>query len=89
MISNVVFKDVAPADARRAMQSKEVSALLLVAPPTEKHLSFVRRLFREDVNSFPIVIPVDSAGAIADATGPYESFDIPKGTLRGAPAGSR
>ena len=32
MISNVVFKDVAPADARRAMQSKEVSALLLVAP---------------------------------------------------------
>lgn len=31
------------------------------------------------------MIPVDSAGAIADAKGPYESFDIPKGTLRGAP----
>jgi TRAP-type uncharacterized transport system substrate-binding protein len=83
--ANVVFKDVAPADARRAMQSKEVSALLLVAPLTEKHLSFVRSLFREDANSFPVVIPVDSAGAIADAKGPYESFDIPKGTLRGAP----
>src|SRR5580704_10110711 len=83
--ANVVFKDVAPADARRAMQSKEVSALLLVAPPTEMHLSFVRSLFREDVNSFPTAIPVDSAGAIADAKGPYESFDIPKGTLRGSP----
>ena len=29
--------------------------------------------------------PDDTAGAIADAKGPYESFDIPKGTLRGAP----
>jgi NMT1-like family len=83
--ANVVFKDVAPADARRAIQSKEVSALLLVAPLTEKHRSFVRSLFREDANSSPVVIPVDSAGAIADAKGPYESFDIPKGTLRGAP----
>jgi TRAP-type uncharacterized transport system substrate-binding protein len=83
--ANVVFKDVAPADARRALQSKEVSALLLVAPLTERHLSFARSPFREDVNSFPIVIPVDSAGAIADAKGPYESFDIPKGTLRGPP----
>jgi hypothetical protein len=25
------------------------------------------------------------AGAITDAKGPYESYDIPKGTLRGAP----
>ena len=31
------------------------------------------------------MIPIDSAGAIADANGAYESFDIPKGTLRGAP----
>jgi len=32
-----------------------------------------------------VLIPIDSAGAIADVKGPYESFDIPKGTLRGAP----
>lgn len=40
--ANVDFKDIAAADARRAVQSKEVSALLLVAPLSEKHLSFVK-----------------------------------------------
>jgi TRAP-type uncharacterized transport system substrate-binding protein len=83
--ANVVFKDIAASDARRAVQSKEVSALLLVAPLTEKHLSFVKGLFREGPNSSPVLIPIDAAGAIADIKGPYESFDIPKGTLRGAP----
>jgi TRAP-type uncharacterized transport system substrate-binding protein len=83
--ANVVFKDIAPADARRAVQSKEVSALLLVVPLTDKYLSFVRGLFREGPNLSPVLIPVDSAGAIADRKGPYESFDIPKGALRGAP----
>ena len=43
--ANVTFKDIAPADARRAVQAKEVSALLLVVPLTEKYLSFVKGLF--------------------------------------------
>jgi TRAP-type uncharacterized transport system substrate-binding protein len=84
--ANVTFKDVAPADARHAVQSKEVSALLLVIPLTERYLSLVRGLFRESQNSSPVLIPIDSAAAIADAEHAYESFDIPKGTLRGAPA---
>jgi TRAP-type uncharacterized transport system substrate-binding protein len=83
--ANADFKDIAPADARRAVQSKQVSALLLVAPLTERHLSFVKDLFREGPNSSAALIPIDAAGAIADSKGPYESFDIPKGTLRGAP----
>jgi TRAP-type uncharacterized transport system substrate-binding protein len=83
--ANVTFKDIAPADARRAVQSKEVSALLLVVPLTERYLSLVRGLFREGQNSSPVLIPIDFAGAIADADHAYESFDIPKGTLRGAP----
>jgi TRAP-type uncharacterized transport system substrate-binding protein len=83
--ANVVFKDIAPSDARRAVQTKEVSALLLVMPLTEKNLSFVKSLFREGPNLSPVLIPIDSAGAIAGSKGPYESFDIPKGTLRGAP----
>jgi TRAP-type uncharacterized transport system substrate-binding protein len=83
--ANVVFRDLAPADARAAVQTKAVSALLLVVPLTEKYLSFVKSLFREGPNLSPVLIPIDSAGAIADGKGPYESFDIPKGTLRGAP----
>jgi len=83
--ANVVFKDIAPSDARRAVQAKEVSALLLVVPLTEKYLSLVKSLFREGPNLSSVLIPIDAAGAIADIKGPYESFDIPKGTLRGAP----
>ncbi len=37
-----VFKDIALPDARRAIQSKEVSALLIVIPLTGKYLSLVR-----------------------------------------------
>jgi len=32
-----------------------------------------------------VLIPIDSAGAIAQAERAYESFDVPKGTLRGSP----
>jgi TRAP-type uncharacterized transport system substrate-binding protein len=83
--ANVTFKDIAPMDVRRVVQAKEVAALLLVMPLSDRYLSFVKGLFREGPNSQPVLIPIDSAGAIADVKGPYESFDIPKGTLRGAP----
>jgi len=83
--ANVSFKDISPMDARLALQAKEVSALLLVVPLSERYLSYIRGLFREGPNLSPVLIPIDSAGAIADNKGPYESFDIPKGTLRGAP----
>jgi TRAP-type uncharacterized transport system substrate-binding protein len=83
--ANVTFRNIAPADARRAVQAREVAALLMVMPLTDRNLSFVKGLFREDGNSQPVLIPIDSAGAIADDNGAYESFDIPKGTLRGAP----
>jgi hypothetical protein len=55
---------------------------LLVIPLTDKYLSYVRGLFK---GALPVLIPIDAAGAIADGNGAYESFDIPKGTLRGAP----
>jgi TRAP-type uncharacterized transport system substrate-binding protein len=83
--ANVVFRDIEPADTRHAVQTKQVSALLLVVPLTGKYLTFVKGLFPESPNASPVLIPIDSAGAIADVKGPYESFDIPKGTLRGAP----
>jgi NMT1-like family len=33
----------------------------------------------------PVVVPIESAGAIAQAERAYESFDVPKGTLRASP----
>jgi len=81
-----VFKDIALPDARRAIQSKEVSALLVVIPLAGKYLSLVRDLFQQGSSkALPVLIPIDSAGAIAQAERAYESFDVPKGTLRGSP----
>ncbi|MBR1195641.1 ABC transporter substrate-binding protein [Bradyrhizobium sp. AUGA SZCCT0240] len=81
----VIFKNMAPADTPGAIQSKAASAFVLVVPLSEKYISLVRRFFRGGHNSFPALIPVESAGAIADVEGAYESFDIPQGTLRGNP----
>jgi TRAP-type uncharacterized transport system substrate-binding protein len=80
-----VFKDVALPDARRAIQSKEVAALLIAIPLAEKYLSLLRDIFQQGPKASPVLIPVESAGAIAQAQRAYESFDVPKGTLRGSP----
>jgi TRAP-type uncharacterized transport system substrate-binding protein len=80
-----VFKDIALPDARRALQSKEVNALLVVIPLTEKYLSLVREFFQQGAKALPVLVPIESAAAIAQAERAYESFDVPKGTLRGSP----
>lgn len=80
-----VFKDIDLPDARRAIQSKEVSALLVVIPLAGKYLSLVRDFFQQGSKALPVLLPIDSAGAIAQAERAYESFDVPKGTLRGSP----
>jgi TRAP-type uncharacterized transport system substrate-binding protein len=80
-----VFKDVALPDVRQAIQTKDVAALLVVIPLAEKYLALVRGLFQQSPKSLPVLVPIESAGAIAQAERAYESFDVPKGTLRGAP----
>jgi len=84
--ANVVFKNIAPADARNALSSKEVAAILVVIPLTEKYLNLVRGMFPQGPKANPVLVPIESAGAIAEIQHAYESFDVPKGTFRGAPA---
>jgi len=79
------FKNIALKDVRQAIQSKAVSALLVAIPLAEKYLSLVRGFFQLDHKKVPVLIPIDSAGAIAEAERAYESFDVPKGTVRGSP----
>jgi len=83
--AKVVFKNLALTDVRQAIQSKQVSALLVVIPLAEKYLSLVRGFFQLDHKRVPVLIPIESAGAIAENERAYESFDVPKGTLRGSP----
>ena len=85
LADRVTFKSFTPAEVPRAIKAKEAGAFLVVVPLNEKYLSLVRRFFRDSRNAFPTVIPIESAGAIADVEGAYESFDIPLGTLRGNP----
>jgi TRAP-type uncharacterized transport system substrate-binding protein len=83
--AGVTFKPLAPADARKAFETKEVRAILVVMPLTEKYLSLLRGIFPHTAKAGPVMIAVESAGAIAEKEGAYESFDVPKGTLRGSP----
>src|SRR5258705_376220 len=48
-------------------------------------LAVVRGFFQLDHKKVPVLIPIESAAAIAEAERAFESFDVPKGTLRGSP----
>ena len=84
--ANVTFRNLAPAETRRALETREVRAVLVVVPLAEKYLALLRGLFPQNPKSAPVLIPIDAAGAIAEKQRAYESFDVPKGTLRGSPA---
>jgi hypothetical protein len=81
----VVFKDLAIADLPKALQSKQVNAVLMVVPATDKYLSMVRTAVQGAGKKKPTLIPIDAAGAIATTAKAYESYDLPKGTLWGSP----
>jgi TRAP transporter TAXI family solute receptor len=83
--AKVQFNDLALADVPKAIQSKQVSALLVVLPLTQKYLSAIKNFFEMNPKRLPGLIPIESAGAVANVARYYDSFDIPKGTLRGSP----
>jgi hypothetical protein len=83
--ASVSFKNLAPEETRRALDTKEVRAVLFVVPLADKYLSLVRGLFPQNAKTAPVLIPIENAGAIAEKERAYQSFDIPKGTLRGSP----
>jgi len=85
--AEVRFQDVAVGEIATALSSGQVRALLVVVPLTEKYLMKVRQFFRQSgaKGSAPKLIEIESAGAVANVAQYYESYDIPKGTLRGAP----
>ncbi len=83
--ANVTFRDLLPADARKALETKEVRAVLIVVPLAERYLAMIRGLFPQNAKLTPVLIAIDQAGAIAGKDRAFESFDVPKGALRGAP----
>jgi TRAP-type uncharacterized transport system substrate-binding protein len=81
----VKLKDLALADAAQALKSKSINALLVVAPVSDKYRAMVRGFFEGSGKGQPKLLSVDSAEAIANARPAYESYELPKGSLRGSP----
>src|SRR5690606_2922265 len=84
--SKVKFVDLALSEVAAAIKSRKVQALLIVTPISGRYLAMVRNFFPRDSKKSPTLLAIESAGAIAAAVGAYESFDLPKGTIRGSPA---
>src|SRR5262245_9120337 len=83
--SKVRFKNLSVGEVQQAVQSKQVAALVVVAPISEKSVSVIRSLFSANAKRKPGLVPIDSAEAIANAAPAYQSYDLPKGSLRGSP----
>jgi TRAP transporter TAXI family solute receptor len=79
------FRDMLPAEVQQAVQAKQVHALLIVVPISENYISRIREMLRATKGKVALV-PIESAGAIANIQRAYESYELPKGTIRGSPA---
>ncbi|MBX9825968.1 MAG: ABC transporter substrate-binding protein [Xanthobacteraceae bacterium] len=79
------FRDMLPAEVPQAVQAKQVQALLLVVPISENYIGRIRDTLRATKGKVALV-PIESAGAIANIQRAYESYELPKGTIRGSPA---
>src|SRR6185369_8477390 len=65
--------------------SKQVQAVLVVIPITERSLSMLRNALPRNAKLKAGLVAIESAGAIAAIARAYESYDLPKGTLLGSP----
>ena len=73
----VVFKNLALDEVRRALDTKDVRAVLFVMPLSDKYLSLVRGLFPQNAKTAPVLIPIENAGAIAEKERAYEKLRHP------------
>lgn len=84
--AKVQFKPVTPVDVKQVLKAKQVQALLVVMPISDKYLAILRGLFPRNGKQTLSLIPIESAGAIAAVSRAYESYDLPKGSISGSPA---
>ena len=84
--AKVQFKDITPAEVARAFQTKQIQALLVVIPISEKYLAMLREALPRSAKGSLGIVPIESAGAIEEISPPYKSYELPKGTIRGSPA---
>jgi TRAP-type uncharacterized transport system substrate-binding protein len=79
------FRDLALAEVQPALASRQIHALLVVTPMTEKYLGMIKSGFPSSGKRNVKIIAIDAADAIADIAKAYESYELPKGAVRGTP----
>jgi TRAP transporter TAXI family solute receptor len=79
------FRYLLPVEAGPAVQLKQVQALLIVMPLSEKYIARVREILARSLKGKVTLVPIESAGAIASLNKAFESYDLPKGIIRGSP----
>jgi hypothetical protein len=84
------FQNLDAAEANQVLQSRKVSALLVVMPVSERYLTVLRELFPRGAKagsnkSGLKLLPIETAGAMAAMSKSYQSFELPKGAIRGSP----
>jgi len=84
--AKVRFRDLMPEDIAQAFTAKQIQALLVVMPISEKYVTRLRDALLRNPKLKVSLVPIESAGAIAAIHRAYESFDVPKGSIRGSPA---
>ena len=83
--AKVQFKDLTVADVPQAVLSKQVNALVVIMPVSDKYLTILRAIYPSTGKQNMGILPIESAGAIAAISKAYESYELPKGTIRGSP----
>lgn len=78
------FRDFMPAEVGQAVQAKQVQALLMVIPLSDKYIGRIREAILTTKGKVA-VLPIELAGAIAAIDKAFESYELPKGTIRGSP----
>ena len=62
--AKVQFKDLTVADVPQAVFSKQVNALLVIMPVSEKYLAILRAIYPSTGKQNMGILPIESAGAI-------------------------
>jgi TRAP transporter TAXI family solute receptor len=83
--AKVRFRDLELKDVAQAIQSKQVHAVLVVMPISPWYLGLLREVLPRTSKFKVGLIPIESADAIAAINKAYESYELPKGTVRGLP----
>lgn len=81
----IAFKNIPMNEARQAIATNEVAALLMVLPIARKYIAYIDRIFQNDSGVAPNILAIDGAEAIANTERAFNTFIVPQGSLQGSP----